>query len=469
MTLSDMARAARGVLVRRANKLVRGVDIDSRSVRESSLFVPLPGERTDGHRFIPEALARGASAVLIGFHYWRGNEGMLREVLARADAAGVVVENTLAALQDLARFHLDRFPGLFRIGVTGSSGKTTTKEIIGAVLSRYAPVMVSEGNLNSEIGVPLAAFAVNAAHRYAVFEMGINHPGEMDILRSIVRPNLAVITNIGTAHIGLLGSRENIAGEKIKIASRLKKGEALFVSEDEHFLDILSRGTTGRLVRYGPRHTQGYKGSCDLGLDGSAIDWEGLQIRFPLVGQYNVKNALCALAVAAFLRVPAPLVKAGLEAVRPLFGRSQVRRGQRTVIEDCYNANPESMEQSLQFLKDVSWSGGKWAVLGSMRELGGAAGELHRSLGRFVAGLGLDGVLFFGPEAEEAWKGYEEASSRRHGRAQSGWYAEFDELVSRALAVVPAGGLVLVKGSRSLELERLVPPLLGDETRGEGA
>jgi UDP-N-acetylmuramoyl-tripeptide--D-alanyl-D-alanine ligase len=468
-TLSEIARGTGGVAVRRSHQPVRGVDIDSRVARGLCLFVPLAGERVDGHRFIPDALDRGASAVLVSLRYWREHKDMLCGHLARADAAGVVVDDTLTALQDLARYHLDRFPDLFRIGVTGSSGKTTTKELLGAVLARFAPVMVSEGNLNSEIGVPLSAFAVTAAHRLAVFEMGVNHPGEMDVLASIVRPNLALITNIGTAHIGLLGSREKIAAEKVKIASFLKKDEALFVFEDDPCLDVLERNTNGRVVRYGPRRTQGYTGSRDLGLDGTAIDWEGLQIRFPLVGTHNLKNALAAVSMAAFLGVPAPLVRSGLEAARPLFGRSQVVRGKRTVIEDCYNANPDSMEQALSFLKEVKWSGGKWAVLGGMRELGGASGDLHRALGRFAAGLGLDGVLFYGEEAGEAWNAYRETLPAAEAPLRGAWRTDFQELVLSAAAEIREGSLVLVKGSRALELERLVPHLLGTAEKGDGA
>jgi UDP-N-acetylmuramoyl-tripeptide--D-alanyl-D-alanine ligase len=454
MTLSDIARGTGGVTLRRGRRPVTSVVIDSRAGRECSLFVPLAGERVNGHDFIPQALERGASAALVGIGYWRENMERLAELFARRDVSCVVVDDTLAALQDLARFHLAQFPGLFRIGVTGSSGKTTTKELIGAVLSKFAPVMVSEGNLNSEIGVPLSAFAVRPGHRFAVFEMGINHPGEMDVLASIVRPTLAVITNIGTAHIGLLGSQSAIAAEKKKIASFLGEKDALFVFEDEPFFEDLSRDTGGMTVRYGPRSTQGYTGSRDLGLDGSAIDWEGLQIRFPLAGKHNLRNAFAALAVAARLGVPAPLVKEGLEGVTPLFGRSQVIRGRVTIIEDCYNANPDSMEQALSLLGDIRWPGRKVAVLGAMRELGGETRARHRTLGTCAASLELELVLFFGAEAEDAWDAFAAALGPA-AETRGAWCAEYEELERRVMEAVRDGDLVLVKGSRALALERL--------------
>ncbi len=464
-TVGEVARATGGVAVRRSAKPVRSVVIDSRAAVDFCLFVPLVGERADGHDFIAEAAARGASAVLAGAGVWAKRGGELAALAERADISCVVVDDTLAALQDLARFHLAGFPRLFRVGVTGSSGKTTVKELVGAVLSRNAPTMVSAGNLNSEIGVPLSAFAVTAEHRYAVFEMGVNRPGEMDVLASIVKPNLAVLTNVGTAHIGPLGSREGIAAEKKKIASYLKKNEAFFIYEEESFYDFLSRDTVGRAIPYGPRHTQGLKGSSDQGLDGTTIDWEGLLIRFPLAGLHNYRNALAAIAVASFLKLPPRSVKEGLEAAAPLFGRSQIIRGKITVIQDCYNANPDSMAQALAFLSEVSWPGRRIAVLGSMKELGDHGPGLHRALGRRAAGLALDAVFFFGEETRDALDAYREA----RGAAAAEWHGEFDELVRRVTAAARAGDLVLVKGSRALELERLVPFLTERDAAGEDA
>ncbi|MBN2351998.1 MAG: UDP-N-acetylmuramoyl-tripeptide--D-alanyl-D-alanine ligase [Spirochaetales bacterium] len=463
-TVGEVAQATGGVVVRRSAKPIRSVVIDSRTAVDFCLFVPLAGERANGHDFIPEAAGRGASAVLAGAGVWANQGERLAEIAERDDISCVVADDTLAALQDLARFHMARFPRLFRVGVTGSSGKTTVKELIGAVLSRNAPTMVSAGNLNSEIGVPLSAFAVTAEHRYGVFEMGVNRPGEMDVLASIVRPNLAVLTNIGTAHIGPLGSREGIAAEKKKIASYLKKSEAFFIYEEESFYGFLSRDSGGRVIPYGPRHTQGLQGGSDQGLDGTAIDWEGLLIRFPLAGFHNYRNALAAIAVASFLKLPPQSVKEGLEAAAPLFGRSQILRGKITVIQDCYNANPDSMAQALAFLSEVSWTGRRIAVLGSMRELGDHGPGLHRTLGRNAAALTLDAVFFFGEETRDALDAYREA----RGAAAAEWCGDFDELARRVTAVVRTGDLVLVKGSRALELERLVPFLSAQDTAGEG-
>ena len=250
--------------------------------------------------------------------------------------------------------HLGRLPSVTRVGVTGSNGKTTTKEIIGGILTRHASTAVNEGNLNSEIGLPMACFGVGPRHRYAVLEMGMNRVGEMDILADIVRPDLALITNIGTAHIGLLGSQDAIAAEKKRIFAHFDGRQTGFLPEGERYGAFLAEGVRGKMVVFGPGSTPGFERSESMGLGGTLIHWEGFRIRFPLFGPHNLANALGALSVARELGVPNAEIRDGLEAVAPLFGRSQVINGPVTVIADCYNANPDSMARSLEFLESLA-------------------------------------------------------------------------------------------------------------------
>lgn len=435
------------------------VCIDSRAVREGALFVALPGERTDGHRFLKEAVEAGAAALLVVPRQWEGQGGVVASLASRCGTAVYGVPDALAGLQALARFHLGRFPGLKRIGITGSNGKTTTKEILGAILSRMGRAAVNEGNLNSESGLPIAAFRVDGLHEFAVFEMGMNHKGEMDGLADIVRPDMALITNIGAAHIGNLGSREAIALEKKAIFKHFDGRQTGFLNEEEAFAEALSRGVNGRFVRFGPRTTKGFEGSGSLGLDGTDVRWEGSRIRFPLLGPHNLMNALAAIQVAVELGAPADCVRGGLEAVRPLFGRSQIARGPVTVIWDCYNANPESMEQALDFLREVPWQGRKAAVLGSMRELGSESRTAHEALGALAAGSGLDRVFLSGEEMEPAWRAAGDVSGRLS------WSADLESTRRELAGFLKDGDLVLVKGSRSVALEGLVPVL---PAAGEG-
>jgi UDP-N-acetylmuramoyl-tripeptide--D-alanyl-D-alanine ligase len=458
-TLDEIARAAGGRVVRAPSEstAVSGVAVDSRKVAEGGLFVALAGERTDGHEFLGEAAAAGAAAFLVS-EQQVGRRSSAWSGLPEGRGPGVVaVADTLIGLQGLARFHMARFPAVVRIGITGSSGKTTTKEILGAILTRAASTAVNEGNLNSEIGLPLACFAVGSGHRFSVFEMGMNHPGEMGVLADIVRPDAALITNIGTAHVGLLGSQEEIAKEKRKIFAHFDGSQTAFLPEEEPYLGFLRDGVRGKVVLFGPRSTGGYRGSENQGLGGTLIHWEGFRIRFPLFGPHNLANALGAISVARELGVPNAEIRDGLEAVTPLFGRSQILRGPVTVIVDCYNANPESMGQALSFLSEVPWEGRKIAVLGGMRELGTETSREHRVLGEKLRDSGLHGIYLLGAEMAQAW----EALSGGEAATRARWFAELAALGAELGRRLQPGDLVLLKGSRGLEMEKLLPVMTG--------
>jgi UDP-N-acetylmuramoyl-tripeptide--D-alanyl-D-alanine ligase len=434
---------------------VTSVCVDSRRAAPGCLFVALPGERTDGHEFLREAASAGALALLISRAQAGRRSDELADLAIRHGVGIIAVPDTLAALQGLARHHMRKLAGVTKIGVTGSNGKTTTKEIIGALLSRSAATAVNEGNLNSEIGLPLACFSVTESHRFAVLEMGMNHRGEMEVLADIVRPDLGLVTNIGTAHIGLLGSQEEIAKEKKKIFAHYDGKQTAFLPEDEPFRAFLAEGTRGKILFYGPRSTPGYGGSESLGLGGTLIHWEGFRIRFPLFGPHNLANAIGAISVARELGVPNAEIRDGLEAVTPLFGRSQIVSGPVTVIVDCYNANPDSMSAALSFVEQLPWTGRKIAVLGGMRELGAESTAAHRALGEQLRGTGLDIVYLFGEEMKPAW----EVVAASPVRSRVMWHVDLDALGGRVQSTVREGDLVILKGSRGLELERLLPRL----------
>jgi len=454
-TAPEAARAVAGELLAAGGRGLATVSIDSRQLGRDALFVALPGSRVDGHQFIVEAVRRGAAAVLLCSRWWSAQGESVRVELVASGAGLIAVPDTLAGLQALAAAHLKRFPRLLSVGVTGSNGKTTTKEILGGILAQEGPTVASEGNLNSEIGLPLSAFRVGEEHRFGVFEMGVNHPGEMAALAAVLRPQLAVITNVGSAHVGLLGSREAIAREKREIFRFFDGRQTAFLHESTDFLQLLTEGLRGKAVLFGPKSTRGFEGSQDLGLDGWAIHWEGLRIRFPLFGQHNLNNALGAISVSAELGISKEKILRALQAVRPLFGRSQVRRGALTVLQDCYNANPDSLRQLLEFLGELPWPGRKIAVLGSMKELGEQSEEAHRLIGRLAAEAGLQGLFLFGEEMAAARSAAQETAFP--GLLE--WTADFGELRGRLTAFVRPGDLVLIKGSRALELERLVPEL----------
>jgi UDP-N-acetylmuramoyl-tripeptide--D-alanyl-D-alanine ligase len=427
------------------------VCIDSRRCGRGSLFVALPGTNTDGHAFLEDAVSKGAAGCVVReSEYITGSERFDR-LRRNRRTVFLVAEDPLKALQGLARLHMRRLERTVTVGITGSSGKTTTKEILGAVLGAQYPTAMSVGNLNSEIGLPLATFAVRPRHRYAVFEMGINHPGEMDLLAGIVRPRFAVVTNIGSAHVGPMGSVEGIAKEKRKIFTFFRFDGAGFIHESEPWRETLIAGYSGEFVRFGRRSIPGLTQVVDRGLRGWEIEYCGMTIRFPLFGEHNLRNALCGIRVGAYLGVRPENIRNGLESVRPLFGRGEVVPGPITILRDCYNANLESMESVIAFVRGIPWDGRKIAVLGSMLEQGAAAERTHRKLGEVVGKSDFDGIFLYGREMEYALEG---ASG---GRAPvAGASSDFLELRDALLGFVRPGDLVLVKGSLGMEMDRFV-------------
>ncbi len=433
--------------------IVEDAAVDSRAVHRASLFVALKGERTDGHLYLKAAEQNGAAAALVSRAFFHSEDFTAS---AKPTALPLLVhENPLTGLQQLAAAWIDRFPALVKIGITGSNGKTTTKEILAAILAAAAPTVKNQGNLNSEIGLPLAALHIRDGHRYGVFEMGVNHHGEMDQMVQVLRPHHGVITNVGTAHIGLLGSREGIAREKGKLFSALPAEGYGFYPESFEWLGLYRELCGASLVPFGLERTEGVEKVSSLGLKGWEITYEGIKILLPLPGNHNLNNAMAAIQTARTLGISREYVKSGIEHMVLLDGRSQIIEGPVTIVHDGYNANAESMLAIFDTLGRSVSADSLIVVLGSMKELGDSTEASHRQVGRGLAELGSRAVLLFGEEMEAA---YEEVRSS----AYSGMLKhteKFDDLKEIVDRSVRPGDTVLLKGSRSMELERLIPGL----------
>ena len=435
---------------------VYSVVIDSRNAESSSLFIPLKGEHTDGHRFLVDAAIKGARTLIVAEDFRITQKNEILKDLQKREVFIIAVPDPLKALQDLAKQYLERFSSLYRIGITGSNGKTTTKEIIGSILKKDGKTIINEGNLNSEIGLPLSVFRILPHHEFGVFEMGMNHEGEMDILSDIMKPDAAVITNIGTAHIGILGSKDAIAWEKKKICAHFNGNQTAFFYEDEAYYSFLSRGVKGKIIPYGQRSTKGFTGYEDLGLDGMTINWEGFRVHFPLFGFHNLNNALCALSLAQELGISSSDIINGLESAKPLFGRSQVLKNKVTIIQDCYNSNPDSVHEVLAFFPNIVWKGRKIVVLGSMLELGDESEKAHAKAIQYALSLNLDFIYLFGEEFRKAYTQIRDRVKNTHVY----WAGTFSKLLHEMKEKVIEGDLILLKGSRGVALERLAPELL---------
>ncbi len=453
LTLTRGLRMSTQGTVRRMHQSLTGACADSREVKPGFLFFALDGERTRGCRYIREAFRRGAGAV-VASRKTLDREHWYRELNREQRSRVILVEDALGALQLLGKHWVSRFPSMKRIAVTGSCGKTTTKELIASILSEAGATVKNPGNRNSTIGLPLSLFSVNDEHEFGVFEMGINHIGEMDQLVDIYAPEISLITNIGTAHIGNFGSSERIAYEKSKVLT----GSARlgYIYENSRWKSYIGTIRGIPLQDYGETKTPGIERYHSRGLSGWAVSYRGEQVHLPLVGYHNLVNAYGAIALAEDLGVPRDSVKRGIENVKALFGRGRVIEGPVTIIEDCYNANAESMHSMLRYLSSLKWSRGQVAlILGSMKELGERTLAMHRLLGRWIAKLNPAGVFLLGSEMEAAYR----EVKNRCSTSTLVLSEDCDELQIQIRAFVKRGDLALVKGSRTMEMERLTAAL----------
>ncbi|MDR0552311.1 MAG: UDP-N-acetylmuramoyl-tripeptide--D-alanyl-D-alanine ligase [Spirochaetaceae bacterium] len=431
------------------------VCIDSRKAQAGSLFFALKGERADGHNFVPDAVKAGAAGVVIE----KNKSDVLKNINAKISI--IYADDTLAALQKIAALYVSKFDTLFKIGITGSSGKTTVKEICASIFAREKNIVYNEGNLNSDSGLPLSVFNIRKEHETGIFEMGMNRRGEMAEIAAVLKPDAALITNIGSAHIGIIGSLENIAREKKDISIKFTGNETLFVPDNVPFPDIFKNEVQGNVIFYNTLET--FTGKVEsLGLEGSVIHWDGRKARFPLPGKHNAENAIAAIALARWSGISGGAVAAGLEAVKPLFGRAQALEAQTKaglrymLVRDCYNANPASMEKALLMCDELQAAdGGKYPqkiyIIGAMRELGAETESEHRRLGERLSASGADAVFLFGEETEVTAAHMAECAAKMYMYQTN----DIDALIKNVRAVLRTGALILLKGSRSCELERV--------------
>ena len=446
LQLEDCVVALQAQLVGESVPL-NGVSIDTRTLKPGELYVAIAGERFDGHEFISDAVKAGAAAVLVH------NE-------ISCDLPQLRVADTQAALGQLGRFWAQRF-AIPTIAVTGSNGKTTVKEIIASILRQIGPVLSTKGNLNNELGVPLTLLGMRREHLYAVIEMGANHAGEIARLVALAEPDVALVTNIGTAHLEGFGSVEGIASAKSEIYTGLTPGSYTVINADDAFAQLMRDASTHCHTReFGRSENADVHDLPGRDLVISTMD-KTLTARFRLVGEHNVMNALAAVAAVQCLDIQAEHIAPGLEAVSPVPGRLEKKRGLKSavVIDDSYNANPDSVRSAIKVL--AACRGKRFLVLGDMAELGPDASEMHRSMGEFARSQGIDGLWSTGELSAQASTAFYQSESGQEDRAG----AHFD---SQELLVDNLGGhlgsdvTVLVKGSRSARMENVVKALTGE-------
>lgn len=460
--IKDIVEAVSGTLMWGSESAeVSSVVTDSRQVEKGTLFVPIIGERVDAHRFIPEVLKAGAACVFSSDPAITADQG-----------AGIYVKDTLCALQQFAAWYRRQFT-IPVIGITGSVGKTTTKEMIAAVLESRYHTLKTIGNWNSQIGVALMMFHIEEQTEIAVFEMGISMPGEMDSLVDMARPQTAVLTNIGVSHIGNLGSRENICAEKGKIIKNFPQNGVLYVCGNGDLREL-----SGRCIPYeqcqGACQTVYYGTETGDDFYGDQVQTEGNKQSFvfhypggeekivlSVAGIHNVNNAVAALALALKYDVPLKKAKQALEAYQPIAMRGVVKEVSGVhIIDDTYNASPDSIRSNLRALFDQAGTGRTIAVLADVLELGEQAKALHEEIGRFIVqesacGRTLSFLITVGENA-----GYISSYTAAHSDIKTVACAAGEQAAEMVKQYAKRGDWVLVKGSRGMHMDEVVKRLI---------
>ena len=430
---------------------VIGASTDSRSVRAGELFVALRGDRFDGHDFVTAAVQAGAAAVVVDRRWAEANRAMLVSITVPR----LIVEDTVKALGALARRHRRKFK-IPILAVGGSNGKTTTKEMISSVLAQKYRVLRTEGNLNNHIGVPLTMFRLEGRHQAAVLEFGTNHPGEIRTLCEIAEPTHGLITNIGQEHLEFFGSVDGVAKAEGELFDWLAGKGTGVVNADESRIVRQARSLKKKLtfgMKAGRHDVRGtVLNFSPNGCPNIRIRKRGgtaFAVRLRVPGEHNARNALAAAAAGMALRVPAEQIQQSLETFTAPGKRMEVHDvGGMTVVNDTYNANPDSVLAALAALRSMKTQGKKIVVLGDMLELGPDSADLHRAIGKKLSSFGVDVLLTFGP-----------LSRQTNDAAGVTTKLHFDDkniLAVRLIQQVSAGDIVLVKGSRGMKMEDVV-------------
>jgi UDP-N-acetylmuramoyl-tripeptide--D-alanyl-D-alanine ligase len=445
--LQSFARATGGAL-HGGNAAFNRVLSDSRALESGALFVALPGERFDGHDFVAEAARLGAAGAVVTRH-------------VDCDLPQVVVPDSLVALSAFAREWRLAFTGTV-VGITGSNGKTTVKEMTGAILAQLGPCLVTQGNLNNHIGVPLTLCRLDATHRSAVIEMGANHQREIAHLAAIAAPGVGLVINAGPAHLEGFGSLDGVAKGKGEMFEALAAGGTAVINADDAYASYwrgLAQGA-GRIVTFGIHGQADVKATnvaSRMGPDGFVTTFDlatpagQCSIELALAGEHNVMNALAATAAAMAAGAGLDAVERGLRTMRPVSGRLEIRQALQgaRLIDDAYNANPGSLRVGLGALSAIP--GERWLVLGEMAELGPAGPQLHAEMGALARECGVSRLLAVGTGSRPAVEAFGVGAS---------WFANAEDVVATLLPELRDGVTIYVKGSRVNRLERVIAALL---------
>ncbi|MCS7253619.1 MAG: UDP-N-acetylmuramoyl-tripeptide--D-alanyl-D-alanine ligase [Armatimonadota bacterium] len=469
VTISQLAQWCSGRLIKTAEwKTITEIVTDSRSAREGCAFVALRGERFDGHQFVADAILRGAKTVIVQ---------QIDAIPKDADVNVILVEDTLKALGSIAHSYFEHVAEMSKpkvVAVTGSCGKTTTKLMVSAMLSSSFNVLTSPESYNNEVGIPLTLFQLAPEHQIVVLEYAARHEGDIAYLCRIAKPHIGIITNVGKAHLGIFGSQEAIERAKGELIEAVGEDGYAILNADDPTFERMKRRTSATVLSFSMRDERCHAFASDVRCEllGVAFDasvfGRKFAVRLPMLGIHNVSNALAAMLAVHSVKgeIDEEDVRA-LESFEPPKMRMQPRQRSNgvVIINDAYNANPESMRAALQALRLRSDANRRIAVLGEMRELGEASYEEHFKLGWELVDYDVDVVVVVGggaaPIAEGAISRLKDSQLKRHMEVIA--VSDVDEAVNALFRLLKSGDVVLVKASRAVELDRVVNMLLGEQ------
>ncbi|MGM0862167.1 MAG: UDP-N-acetylmuramoyl-tripeptide--D-alanyl-D-alanine ligase [Bacillota bacterium] len=449
-TVKKIAEMVKGTLTDSAyeNIVIQGVATDTRKLEKNQLFVPLTGENFNGHTFVGQAFENGVSAVL-----WNKSEPNPPQ-----DQAVILVDDTLAALQELSKAYLQEL-GTRVIGVTGSNGKTTTKDMLHAVLQTQFRVHKTEGNFNNHIGLPLTVLSMPEDTEVAVLEMGMSGKGEIDLLTRLANPEVAVITNIGESHMQDLGSREGIAEAKLEITNGLKKDGILIYIGDEPLLN--KRSYSCRTKTFGADEGNDYQlKDVKQTEDGTHFSIKGIDKTFfiPVLGKHNVLNAIAAFAAGIHFGITLENAAKGLSGLKVTGMRLELLKSESgiSIINDAYNASPTSMKAAIELIESMEGYGKKMLVLGDMLELGDLEQEFHTECGALINPAAINYVFTYGKLGA-----FIAAGAHRHfDQERVSHFSDKTKLLQAVAEKAEKGDLILFKASRGMKLEEIVKDLM---------
>ena len=451
-TIKEILKSTGGRLIKgNINRRISGVSIDSRTIKENEIFMAIKGRRFDGHSFIEQAISSGAGAILFSNLHYEKSALSLR---APNPISMGRVKDIVCALGALAHYPRRKFK-IPVIAITGSNGKTTTKEMLNSIFGRRFNVLCNPETQNNHIGVPLSILKLRQRHNFAVIEIGANHPGEIDKLSWVVKPTVGIITNIGPAHIEFFRSLKGVFKAKLELIKNLVKGGKLILNKDDHFLSRLN-GANFQTITFGFSRCSDFYGQIikQTQKNTSFLLNERHHLVLNTLGRHNVYNALASIACARAFSISYDEIKDALRSFKaPSMRMQMLNINNIEIINDCYNSNPGSLVWALQFLREYTSRGKKIIVCGDMLELGRGAEKLHSNMGKRIAKGEIDFLITVGPLSRNIAQGAHLAGMPRNSIRT---YKNTTGAAKFLRGLIETGDVVLIKGSRAMQMENVV-------------